>query len=856
MKLKFSLISFALLSALSPSYSIAAVTFRLNNGMDVVLAENHSVPMIAANFVIRVGARDETWETWGAAHFLEHLLFNGTATRTQEQIYEAFDRIGAYDNAHTGSYYVDFMLLTARENFSAGFEILTDMVFNSTLPEDKFEKERGIVCEEIARSQTMDGDADRQAQQTLFGNSPAGREILGTVESIANLKRDDVLAFYHRWYVPNNMLLFVTGSFAADTISTWLEKTLEAYQPRELPPRAVLSAPDFRRFGTTGVIQRFAGGDKRRLVLALPAPLPSDPDYAAFTILTALLDKRFGKELPTGVTASGRTILDPDFAVYQLTLDIAADGPAPRDMVSALDGILKEFAEHLPSTNDIARQALRFRADRVFNSERLHYFGIMYAGDWGLMSWDEFESLPGRMERIKPADLAAAARKWLLTQDRMVIALEPPAATEDSTSSSDRIVTARTATADGLTVIVRSDQSARVFALHILVKNRWLWDKQFGAGAVDLLHQYLAQSAQPNTASGEKLEDLAATLKCTDDPTIPFDNYYTTSEYSFIRLEMLPDRWREGVELIAQLMTQPLKDENALTAARGSAVHTRGAAGKNPVGSGSAQLTTRLLPGSAQASPVYGDVSGLNLAALTSIRDAVFSPGNLIISVASPLDASDVQQAISIGFAKLPKNSPAGTLGIPAVKCPSLPEPFTDTLALGAPQGALVMAKLLPDINPADRPALVLANAYLSDRLGMELREKQGLAYSLGSSLLLRPDSKDNLWGYWELSIGTRAVNIPAASAGIREILDELPNHQFTPDEAAKLAAVVGRSIAMRKMSRIGQAFTLGTSEFIWGDPSDSDKLLTGLGAVTPEQLTDVIARYMTEVGFSSVVVR
>ena len=156
--------------------------FYLDNGMEIILVENHANPMITAFTIVKTGSRNEDAVTNGTAHFLEHLLFNGTKTRTQKQLYDEMDFYGGYNNAHTGPDYTNYMVLMPKEFIAQGMDIQADMLFNSTLPEDKFEKERGIVTEEIGRS------ADRPTYQvqnhflrTFFAGTPYERLVLGTV---------------------------------------------------------------------------------------------------------------------------------------------------------------------------------------------------------------------------------------------------------------------------------------------------------------------------------------------------------------------------------------------------------------------------------------------------------------------------------------------------------------------------------------------------------------------------------------------------------------------------------------------------------------------------------------------------
>ncbi|MBT6231046.1 MAG: insulinase family protein, partial [Candidatus Scalindua sp.] len=100
-----------------------ASVFYLDNGMEVILIENHASPMITAFTIVKTGSRNEDAATNGSAHFLEHLLFNGTKTRTQKKLYEEMDYYGGYNNAHTGPDYTNFMILMPKEYIEQGMDM-------------------------------------------------------------------------------------------------------------------------------------------------------------------------------------------------------------------------------------------------------------------------------------------------------------------------------------------------------------------------------------------------------------------------------------------------------------------------------------------------------------------------------------------------------------------------------------------------------------------------------------------------------------------------------------------------------------------------------------------------------------
>ncbi|HHE46999.1 MAG TPA: insulinase family protein, partial [Bacteroidetes bacterium] len=788
---------------------------------------------------------------------LEHLLFNGTVNRTQEEIYAEFDRIGAYCNAHTGSHFVDFMLLVPSADFTTGFEILTDMIFNSDLPPWKFEKERGIVMEEMAQNEAMGRDDDQIFREALFGDAPLSRPVLGSVESIEHMERDSVLAFYRRWYAPNNMLLFVYGSFSADTLFEWLQDRLSVHQPRELPPRRMIAPPDFPGLNSLGIVHRQVERRNRQVFLAFNAPGPGDPEFPAFLLLQTALDRRLEDKLPPGSSGGGRMFNDPDLSVCQVSLSSLSDGPSAAELVASLDKIISDLTVNPPDQAEINRLARNYRAERIFNAEMLNHYGIMYADYWALVSWDEFSSWPDRMARLTPSDLAEVAARWLSGADRFIMTLEPVQKVEETAVDTTRGVE-RLQVEDGPTILVRSDPSAQVFAMHVLIRNRWLFDREFGTGAVDLLHHLLGEGTRSGGKSlSERLDDLSARLKVADNPGIPFDNYYTTPAYSFVRLEMLPERWREGVELVADLMSGVQFDDTALEKARKQTSAAGMAAGRSAVSVGRQRLRDHLFPGTALSASVYGDVSALSSDDLRRLKKNYFQARNMIISVAGPVAGEAVTEAVRSAFGKLPASGAA-----PPVYTPFSPTgavegetAWRDTVKLGKAQGAVVTGGIIPSVDPLDLPALTVANAYFNKRLAEVLRETLGLAYSLGSSVQSHRSKDGDVWAYREIHISTRRENIARAEQEIGDLIRETFAHHFTEGEVEEMRNAIAGRLMMRSMSRIGQAYAMGIGEFFRGDPDYRTHLIGDLREVTAQQVEDATRKYLGLRGMSTVIV-
>ena len=333
--------------------------FYLDNGMEIILVENHANPMIAAFTIVKTGSRNEDAVTNGAAHFLEHLLFNGTKTRTQKQLYDEMDFYGGYNNAHTGPDYTNYMVLMPKEFIAQGMDIQADMLFNSTLPEEKFEKERGIVTEEIGRS------ADRPTYQvqnhflrTFFAGTPYERPVLGTISTITHLQREQVLEYYRTWYVPSNMTLMVIGDFSTPEMVALVKEKYGRYPMGQLSrARTIqLTAPKNLRIIWANGMDKFPN-DRAYLNLGYVLPPPTSEDFQALEMLTEFLGGKETSRLKMLFkqdgyigwvnTISASIDFNRDFSTLQISAELPLDSDVDRT-VELITQTVKGMAEEPP----------------------------------------------------------------------------------------------------------------------------------------------------------------------------------------------------------------------------------------------------------------------------------------------------------------------------------------------------------------------------------------------------------------------------------------------------------------------------------------------------------------------------
>ena len=223
-------------------------TFTLENGMQVVVVENHRVPVVTHMVWYRVGAADEGPGETGVAHFLEHLMFKGTPRFPDGEFSTIVARNGGQENAFTSYDYTGYFQTVARDRLELVMEMEADRMTNLVLSDEDIDTERLVVLEE-RRSRTDNNPAallNEQVSAALYLNHPYRRPIIGWEHEIRGLNRESILGFYERWYAPNNAILVVAGDITADELRPLAEKYYGTIQRAETPQRVRPAEPPQR----------------------------------------------------------------------------------------------------------------------------------------------------------------------------------------------------------------------------------------------------------------------------------------------------------------------------------------------------------------------------------------------------------------------------------------------------------------------------------------------------------------------------------------------------------------------------------------------------------------------------------
>ena len=201
----------------------------LASGLRIVTERMPEARSVSLGCWVDTGSRDEAPELQGASHFLEHLLFKGTSTRSAQQIAEAVDAVGGEMNAFTAKEHTAYYTRLPAAHLAMGLDLLADVVTDPTLRADEIDAERQVILEELHMSEDEpDERVHTLVHEVMFADHPLGREVLGTVDTIEAMRRDDIVDYYRAHYRPTALVIVATGDLHHDDVVAALTGRFES----------------------------------------------------------------------------------------------------------------------------------------------------------------------------------------------------------------------------------------------------------------------------------------------------------------------------------------------------------------------------------------------------------------------------------------------------------------------------------------------------------------------------------------------------------------------------------------------------------------------------------------------------
>jgi zinc protease len=415
-----------------PRYQDMVRETVLPNGLRVLLLQDRKAPVVSFQVWYRVGSRDEIPGKTGLAHLLEHMMFKGTKRHGPKTFSRMIGRNGGDDNAFTSEDQTVYFENIASDRVEVAVELEADRMMNLQIDRAAFQSERDVVIEE-RRMRTEDdptGDLAEQLDSVSFSAHPYRNPVIGWMEDIRGLTREDALAFYKTYYRPSNAVVVAVGDFDNAAMLALIRK--------HFGPLPKLPPPVKRKFGEP--VQRGA----RRLVLRRPAELPSllrsyhaprldDRDFGALEVIDAILSQGrsarllqslvYKQQIAASVSADYDGVnIDPrGFMLYAQLFP----GRKLEEAEAALEKEIALLKEGGVTPADIAKAKTQIEASWYRTQDSMFYRGMLIGQYEMAADWRTIDAYLPAIRKVQVADVQRAARRVFTPANATTATLVP-----------------------------------------------------------------------------------------------------------------------------------------------------------------------------------------------------------------------------------------------------------------------------------------------------------------------------------------------------------------------------------------------------------------------------------------------
>ncbi len=435
------------LTGLSTATNAADVTtFTLDNGLDVVVLEDHRAPAVVHMVWYRVGAADEPPGVSGIAHFLEHLMFKATDELEVGELSATVERNGGSDNAFTSRDYTAYFQRVATDRLDLMMQMEASRMDGLALVPEDIATERDVVIEE--RNQRIENEPgalfQEQRSAAQYLHHPYGRPIIGWKHEAEALTLEDAMAFYRQHYGPNNAILIVAGDVEPDEVRRLAEKHYGAIpaNPDVKPRMRVSEPPQLAERRMTYSDERIANPYIVRSYLAPERDPGAQEEAAALTLLASVLGGssttsvlaetlqfETGQALYAGASYGGTSLDDTTFNLFMVP---SADVPLD-EAEAALDQTIADFLQEGVDPDDLARIKMQIRASEIYAEDNVRGLAQRYgAGLASGLTVADIQAWPDILQAVTGDDILAAAAR-VFDRRNAVTGWAMPASDEEMT---------------------------------------------------------------------------------------------------------------------------------------------------------------------------------------------------------------------------------------------------------------------------------------------------------------------------------------------------------------------------------------------------------------------------------------
>ncbi len=766
----------------------------LENGLRAVIRADASAPVAAVQIWVGTGSmHEDDYLGAGLCHYMEHMVFKGTPTRGPSEISRAIDAAGGNLNAYTAHDRTVFHCELPSANWAVGLDVLGDAVQHASFPAEEWEREKNVILREFAMGRdSPERELSHMLWDTAYLVHPFRVPVIGYEEAFRAIVREDLLAFFKRHYAPDNMIVSVVGDVDPDAVEARIREVFSAFPRRARKPVVVPSEPV-----QTAPREARKTGDYEltRAALAWHTVPLSHPDAPALDVLAAVFGQGRSAELERVLKEERRLVLevqawsftpgDPGLFGVSVTCEPTREAEA----LAALDELVAGWATAPVPEEALARARRQTLVQALGELETMagqassYASGLYYAGDPRFS-----ERYLARLQSVTADDVRQVAARYLRAENRTRVVLAPAAGETGLSTSAVAAPVAgieRLQLANGIPLVVRDDPRLPLVHAAVVFTGGLLAEPSSQAGVTRLMAELLTR--------GTPARDAAALAREVEEAGASVSPFAGRNSFGLQGSALAADA-EQLFDWMSDCLLHPVFDATELEKQRAEVLAGLRAQRERPMQVASEALRGLLYP----AHPYRFDPAGATDTVERLTREDVAAHharlvrrGNCALAIFGDIRPEAARALAERFFANLPEG------GSPVTHAEAAPPVLPARAELVEPREQAIVLAGYPAYSlrdPRSDAVSLLAQALsgMSSDLFLEIREKRGLVYFVGSSAMPALDP-----GFFAFYAGTHAGAVPEVEQLLAEAAQRVASEGLREDEFQRAQAQLVADAAM-----------------------------------------------------------
>ncbi len=829
------------ISSLPPGVTLTT----LENGLIIIVREDHSAPVVSAQAWCMAGSIHEgKWLGAGLSHVLEHMLFKGTTTRPGSRIDQEVQEAGGYMNAYTSFdrtvYHIDVPSTGAR----TAIDILCDIMQHATLPADELTRELDVIRREMDMGQDDPGHrASRRLFETAYTRSPYRFTVIGYPDIFGELKPDDIRGYYAEKYTPNNVFYVVAGDVKNDEVIVQIRTAYKKTKARALPSVVLPEEP--KQTAAREIVEE-APIELGHFHFAWHIPELRHPDMSALDVLAVLLGCGRSSRLYQQVREKQGVVHHVDAWTYSpgnpglfgMSAIVDAD-----KFTAARDAMLAEVEKMQTSpvsAGELGKAVKQFIAATLAVRKTMEGQAQNLGANWLAANDLNFsERYLAAVKRVRPDDILRVAREYLTAENRTLYTLLPDGTAPKlsvTVEEKNEHAIRKFELPNGLRLLVKEDHRLPFVEFRAMFKGGVLAETREDNGITQLTSRMLLKGTSQRSA-----RDIATEIETVGGS---IDSYGGNNSFG-VNLETLSSDFATGLDLLADVLLDPVFPADALEREREVQIADIHAQKDHLLKSASLAMRRTLFGSIGYGLDSTGReeaVAKLKAASLKSFHKKLAAPNNCVLAIYGDVETAEVKSAVEKLFGHWKSGNAASEL---IRTSPGTPPPLIQRVeeTRDKKQAVIVIGFPGTTMHDEDRYALELIQESCSDlgsRLFLRIREQLGLAYYVGAQHFagLAP-------GYFAFYAGTEPSKVALVEQEILKEAGLLRTEGLTAEELKRAKAkIIGqKKIARQDLGHLASTTTLDELYGLGYQRAELDD--AKFEAVTLEQIKAAAQKYL-----------